>query len=164
LQPRELKSPFGGFQGDPVLTSGSGALILVVERDPHVRALEQYFLEEAGEFAEDGLQALELARRLVPVIVISEIPVPKRDGLSVCKALKGDPAGDRSPAGLRLAASSPQLELFAGDVQRIRKLVGWHGEQAHDFLSHSHGQRLPANQPTNHLRARGAEQSRQRVG
>jgi CheY-like chemotaxis protein len=38
------------------------ALILVVERDPHVRELDQYFLEEAGyavEFAEDGLAALE---------------------------------------------------------------------------------------------------------
>jgi CheY-like chemotaxis protein len=70
------------------------ALILVVERDPHVRELEQYFLEEAGfevEFAEDGLTALEQARALHPQIVITEILVPRLDGLALCRALKADP-------------------------------------------------------------------------
>lgn len=70
------------------------ALILVVERDPHVRRLEEYFLHEASfevEFADDGLQAIELARKIRPAIVITEILVPKCDGLSVCRALKGDP-------------------------------------------------------------------------
>jgi CheY-like chemotaxis protein len=71
------------------------ALILVVERDIHVRALERYFLEDAGymvEFAEDGVQALDLVRRLEPRILISEILVPGLDGLSVCRAIKADPA------------------------------------------------------------------------
>lgn len=67
------------------------ALILVIERDPHVRALERYFLEQAGytvEFCEDGEAALERARALLPVIVVAEILIPRRDGLSVCRALK----------------------------------------------------------------------------
>jgi CheY-like chemotaxis protein len=71
------------------------ALILVVERDPHVRRLERYFLEEAGftvEFADDGLEAIELARELRPAIVVTEILVPKCDGLTVCRTLKSDPA------------------------------------------------------------------------
>ena len=71
------------------------ALILVVERDPHVKTLERYFLEEAGfavEFADDGLQAIELARRMRPAIVITEILVPKCDGLTVCRTLKRDDA------------------------------------------------------------------------
>ena len=74
-------------------TSGQ-ALILVVERDPHVRALEQYFLNEAGyrvEFAEDGAAALGRAREIHPDIVVTEILVPKLDGLSVCRELKRDP-------------------------------------------------------------------------
>ena len=69
------------------------ALILVVERDPHVKALERYFLEDAGfavEFADDGQQAIELARRMQPAIVITEILVPKCDGLTVCRTLKHD--------------------------------------------------------------------------
>lgn len=68
-------------------------LILMVERDPHLRALERFFLERAGfevEFAEDGEKGLELARRLRPAIVITEILIPTLDGLSVCKALKSD--------------------------------------------------------------------------
>jgi CheY-like chemotaxis protein len=71
------------------------ALILVVERDPHVRELEKYFLGEAGysvEFAEDGLVALERARVLHPHILITEILVPRLDGLALCRTLKGDPA------------------------------------------------------------------------
>jgi CheY-like chemotaxis protein len=70
------------------------AVILVVERDPHVRELERYFLEEAGyavEFAEDGLAALEQARTLQPHILITEILVPQLDGLALCRRIKQDP-------------------------------------------------------------------------
>lgn len=71
------------------------AIILVVERDPQVRELEAYFLDEAGfavEFAADGVAALELARELRPHIVITEVLVPKLDGLALTRAIKADPA------------------------------------------------------------------------
>ncbi len=78
--------------------SGAGAegraLILVVERDPHVRELEAYFLHEAGyaiEFTDDGQSAFERAERLVPDIIITEILVPRLDGLSLCRRLKESP-------------------------------------------------------------------------
>jgi len=70
-------------------------VILCVERDPHVRDLETYFLTEAGfqvTFAADGLEAFELARTLRPAIVITEILVPKLDGLALCRRLKRDEA------------------------------------------------------------------------
>jgi CheY-like chemotaxis protein len=77
-------------------SAGTGsAVILCVERDPFVRDLESYFLTEAGfgvTFVEDGLQALQLARELHPTIVITEILVPKLDGLALCRRLKSDPA------------------------------------------------------------------------
>jgi CheY-like chemotaxis protein len=75
--------------------AAENALILVVERDPHVRELEQFFLQEAGyavEFAADGMAALEQARELQPHIVITEILVPRLDGLALCRRLKSDPA------------------------------------------------------------------------
>ena len=71
----------------------STALVLVVERDPHVRDLEAFFLNEAGysvEFAEDGLVALAMARTTVPAIIVTEILVPKLDGLALCRAVKSD--------------------------------------------------------------------------
>jgi two-component system response regulator MprA len=73
---------------------GGSAIILVVERDPNIRDLEAYFLNEAGfevEFAADGVAALERARDLRPDIVISEVLVPRMDGLALCRAVKSDP-------------------------------------------------------------------------
>lgn len=67
------------------------AVILVVERNPHVRELEAYFLEEAGyrvEFAEDGVAALEMVERTRPHIVITEVLVPGMDGLTLCRRIK----------------------------------------------------------------------------
>lgn len=78
----------------PTPEPGGRALILVVERDPHVRALEAYFLNEAGyevEFVTDGVTALAMARDVVPRIVITEILIPKLDGLALCRAIKSDP-------------------------------------------------------------------------
>ncbi len=79
---------------DPATGAGGRALILVVERDPHVRELEAYFLEEAGyavEFTADGPAALERAQELRPEIVITEVLVPKLDGLALCRRLKENP-------------------------------------------------------------------------
>jgi CheY-like chemotaxis protein len=67
------------------------ALILVVERNPIVQRLERFFLEQAGfsvEFSEDGLTALMRAQELKPRIVVTEILVPKLDGLSLCRRIK----------------------------------------------------------------------------
>ncbi|MDX6384744.1 MAG: hypothetical protein QOK48_2317 [Blastocatellia bacterium] len=71
------------------------ALILVVERNPIVQRLEKYFLEQAGfevDFVADGISALARARELHPKILVTEILVPKMDGLSLCRELKSDPA------------------------------------------------------------------------
>lgn len=69
------------------------ALILVVERNPIVQRLERFFLEQAGfsvEFTEDGVAALARAQQLKPRIVVTEILVPKLDGLSLCRTLKSN--------------------------------------------------------------------------
>lgn len=71
------------------------AVILVVERDPHVRELEAFFLERAGyavDFAQDGAQAMEVVEARLPDIVITEILVPRMDGLSLCRRIKEDEA------------------------------------------------------------------------
>jgi CheY-like chemotaxis protein len=70
------------------------AIILVVDRDPHVRELEAHFLHQAGysvEFAQGGDDALQQAPKILPDIVITEILVPTLDGLSLCRRLKADP-------------------------------------------------------------------------
>lgn len=82
------------MQGPPPYAAGvrrPGAVILVVERDPHVRELEAFFLERAGfdvQFAEDGEQAQALLERLRPDILITEVLVPRLDGLHLCRRVK----------------------------------------------------------------------------
>ncbi len=80
---------------DDVPIPGRGSvLILVVESDPYIRALQQSLLGQrySVDFVPDGEIALEIARRLHPRLLIADILVPKIDGLRVCKMLKDDPA------------------------------------------------------------------------
>jgi CheY-like chemotaxis protein len=70
------------------------AAILIAERDQQVRKLQQHFLTQAGfvvEFADDGESALELARLNLPALVVTEILIPKLDGLALCRCLREDP-------------------------------------------------------------------------
>lgn len=125
-------------------STGGRAIILVVERDPHVRELEAYFLEEAGyavEFTSDGMAALERAQRLRPDIVITEVLVPKLDGLALCRRLKEDPAtkgimvlifsilaaGSRArEAGADAFLTKPLAEHHL--VETVRQLLGRRAE------------------------------------
>lgn len=92
-------------------------LILVVDRDPHVRAVERYFLEDAGyavEVAADGEEGLSRTRELLPAIVISEILLPRRDGLSICRAVKEDDVTKHIPVLLFSILSAADRALAAG--------------------------------------------------
>ena len=127
-------------------SSSSRMLVLVVERDPHVRELEAHFLGQAGfavEFAVDGLLAHQRAQELLPQIVITEILVPKLDGLALCRQLKADPA-TRNIAILvfsMLAASVRAREAGADAflmkplaenrlINAVRELLAWHTDAA----------------------------------
>lgn len=100
------------------------ALILVVERDPHIKKLERFFLEQAGyrvEFADDGLQGLERARLLMPHIVVTEIMLPRLDGLKVCRSLKSDPATKGIAVLVFSILSAADRALEAGADGFLRK-------------------------------------------
>jgi two-component system response regulator MprA len=100
------------------------ALILVVERDPHVKRLERFFLEKAGfrvEFAEDGHLGLERALALRPRIVVTEVLLPGLDGLSVCRALKADPSMKHVPVLVFSILSAEDRALEAGADAFLKK-------------------------------------------
>src|SRR5687768_17109978 len=69
-------------------------VILVAERDQNVRELQRYYLEKAGfdvEFVDDGQAVLERARPMRPELIVTEILLPKVDGLTLCRRLREDP-------------------------------------------------------------------------
>ncbi len=105
------------------------ALILCVERDPHIRELEAYFLEQAGfvvHFLEDGAQALELARSLKPAIVITEILVPGLDGLALCHQLKATSETRHIPVVMFSILAAETRAREAGAEAFLRKPLAEH--------------------------------------
>ncbi len=73
--------------------------VLVADRDPHIRRLVHQFLGDAYvvEFADDGYSALDRVRVSAPSAVVTEILIPRLDGLALCRSLKGDPVTHRVP-------------------------------------------------------------------
>jgi CheY-like chemotaxis protein len=96
--------------------------ILVVEQDRVVCELQRHFLERAGlvvEFTSDGESALQTAQLHQPSLIVTEILIPKIDGLALCRRLKADPSTMHIPvivfsilnAGARAAEAGAEAFL-----------------------------------------------------
>jgi two-component system phosphate regulon response regulator PhoB len=99
-------------------------LVLIAERDQTVRTLQGFFLERAGlavEFADDGLAALERARREPPAVVVTEILVPKLDGLTLCRRLRDEPATAHVPVVVFSILAAAARAAEAGARAFLRK-------------------------------------------
>lgn len=67
------------------------ATILVVEDDPVLRETLVYNLKSQAfivEAVQDGLAALEAARRLRPDLILLDLMLPELDGIDVCRILR----------------------------------------------------------------------------
>lgn len=99
-------------------------LALIAERDPNVRALEKHFLEGAGfevAFLDDGMAALDLARLSPPAVVITEILLPRLDGLTLCRRLRQDPVTQDVPVIVFSILSAGARAIEAGAQTFLRK-------------------------------------------
>lgn len=104
--------------------SPESSTVLIVERDQSVRKLQTLFLERAGftlEFADDGACALEWALHERPAAVITEILVPKMDGLALCRALREDPRTRATPIIVFSILGAAQRAHEAGATMFLRK-------------------------------------------
>ncbi len=112
---RTLSAPPGSAAESP--------LVLIAERDRNVRDLQAHFLGRSGfrfAFVEDGQAALEFARAHVPGLVVTEILLPRMDGLTLCRQLKADPVTSAVPVLVFsiLAAGSRAYEAGANGYLR----------------------------------------------
>jgi two-component system response regulator MprA len=99
-------------------------VVLIAERDQTVRELQQFFLDRAGfsvEFADDGEAALERARLSPPALVVTEILIPKVDGLALCRRLREDPATRGVPVIVFSILSAAARAAEAGASAFLRK-------------------------------------------
>jgi DNA-binding response OmpR family regulator len=71
--------------------------LLIVDDEEGIRSLVRMTLD-GGAFqileARDGSQALEIARKHHPDIVLLDVMLPDISGIEVCRALKSDPLMD----------------------------------------------------------------------
>ena len=99
-------------------------LIFIAERDDVVRELQRYFLEKAGfitEFYSDGETALAECQRDPPALIITEILIPKIDGLSLCRRLKADPITQHIPVVVFTILNAGARAAEAGATAFLRK-------------------------------------------
>jgi CheY-like chemotaxis protein len=99
-------------------------VILIAERDQTVRELQEFFLTKAGflvEFADDGQAALDRALELRPALVVTEILIPRIDGLALCRRLREDPATAGIPVVVFSILAAAPRAAEAGAAAFLRK-------------------------------------------
>lgn len=89
------------------------ATILLVEDEPILADTLRYNLEHEGYTvlaAGDGVKALELARQKQPDLLILDVMLPRLDGFSVCRILRGE----SDVPIIMLTARQDEIDRIAG--------------------------------------------------
>jgi DNA-binding response OmpR family regulator len=89
-----LDVPSGSSNRQAFVDSPRLSDVFIVDKDIHLRKLLVEFLSDLNcrlHFFDDGYAALDAARRNPPTLMITEVLVPRLDGLTLCRLIKGDP-------------------------------------------------------------------------
>jgi CheY-like chemotaxis protein len=115
-------------------------LILLVDDQPEFLLSMRLLLALEGYevvLAPDGEEGLRVARAREPAVIISDISMPRLDGISMCRRLRADPATRRIPI-LLTSSLDPGLPATDWDIflkkpieptvllAEIRKLLARH--------------------------------------
>ena len=68
--------------------------VLIIDDEVDIRVLLKYNLEKEGftvEQAENGIQGLDLAKSLVPDLILLDVMMPGMDGIETCEKIKEIP-------------------------------------------------------------------------
>lgn len=87
------------------------AMAVVIDDDPQVRSLVAMMLKRAGyqvAQAKDGEEGTELCASLDPDIIVTDIFMPRRDGIDVLRAAK---TSVRQPRVVAISGGSPRLQV-----------------------------------------------------
>jgi PAS domain S-box-containing protein len=92
--------------------------LLIVDDDVASIHILRHTLATMGafHFAKSGEEALQLARRLVPDLILLDAHMPGMDGFEVCKTLKSDPVFKHVPIAFVTRFSDPRNEMRALDL------------------------------------------------
>jgi CheY-like chemotaxis protein len=100
--------------------------VLIAERDQNVRELQRVFLERAGfrvDFVDDGLAAFERAQGAQPAVLVTEILLPRLDGLTLCRRIREDPEMQDLPVIVLSILAAATRAAEAGATAFLRKPI-----------------------------------------
>jgi type IV pilus assembly protein PilB len=92
---------------------GRACRILVVDDSPTMVHVISYFLQLEGytvTSASDGEQGLDAARREAPHLIVSDVDMPRMNGLEMVRALRADPRTSAIPILMLTARTSVEHE------------------------------------------------------
>lgn len=104
------------YHDDKVPSSPNGAhkpLLLVADDEPDMRHFLKVQLGEQFEVIEaaDGKQAVEMALARSPDIILSDMMMPEKDGLQVCRELRASSVTRTTPIVLLTAETDPAKRI-----------------------------------------------------
>ena len=102
----------------PPKLSENAPLVLIIEdhkelADHIQKLLWNYYRTEK---AYNGKEGLELARKIIPDLIISDIMMPEMDGILLCEKIKGDSVLDNIPIILLSAKSDMESKLHGFEL------------------------------------------------
>lgn len=88
-------------------------LVLVVEDNPDLRHLVKSILKDDFNTIEavDGMEGLSMANEHIPDLIISDVMMPKMDGLQLCKEIKNQQKTGHIPVVLLTAKASAENKI-----------------------------------------------------
>lgn len=101
---------------EPLAHVSTEKTILVIEDDPSVRTLLDKALRAKGyavETCDDGLAGLTMLERARPDLIIVDIMMPRLDGMTFVKAIKGHEATKPIPV-IFLTSNNDPKTMIAG--------------------------------------------------
>ncbi|MBB3951844.1 PAS domain S-box-containing protein [Aureimonas jatrophae] len=108
--------------------TGTAGTVLAIDDDPHARDLISRFLTKEGftvRTASDGVAGLEMARALVPDVILLDVTMPKKDGWSVLAELKEDPRLSAVPVVMVSSLDEKRIGYALGASDYLVKPVEW---------------------------------------
>jgi CheY-like chemotaxis protein len=88
--------------------------ILIIEDEPEIRLILTMCLSHVGGYvtfeAADGLEGIEMARRVRPDLILLDALMPRMDGYTACRLMKQDPELRDIPV-IFLTAKTDQKEV-----------------------------------------------------
>ncbi len=121
--------------------------ILIAEDEPDIRDLVAFTLRFAGHevvTATNGEEAVQVAKKEAPDLIILDVRMPRMTGYDACRAIKSDPALNAVPViflsakgqeseiqdGMNAGAEEYLLKPFAPDqlTDRVRSILARFGK------------------------------------